>query len=105
MPADRSQRLLRSLLKHRREVLRYLLLLLSESGAQDSDAGGSLESLTMGVAGAADAHAGVPLFEALVRTLDRDPHAWTPSSRTGSVLALLHVPRWARLCPWPGPCV
>lgn len=75
MPGDREERLLRSLLKSRREVLRYLLFLLSES---DYDALAVLSDVQQRLAGGGshedgEGGLGIPLLEMLLRTLARDP--------------------------------
>jgi hypothetical protein len=73
-PANRRERLLRSLLQNREQVLRFLLLLLSDDGTELS---GLLQAtaLIRGKDGAQTAAGafGLPLFEAMVRALDRDP--------------------------------
>jgi len=72
-PADRQERILLSLLSDKGKVLRFMLLLLAEGG---TDASAILIALQKELsAGGADG-GGVlrfPLFEALVRTLDRNP--------------------------------
>ncbi len=72
-PADRPQRLLRSLLRDRSHVIRFLLFLLSEDALATSD--GSVGGpRAEGASGSASAFfAGSTLFEALVRALDRNP--------------------------------
>jgi len=72
-PDDRRRRLLRTLLEGKRNVLRYLLLLLTEDAPADARAAtaGSAAAPYPGVSGAR--RPGAPLFEALVRALDRDP--------------------------------
>jgi hypothetical protein len=71
-PADRRERLLRSLLKDREQVLRLLLLLLS---GEDVAAGNIAQVLQGTVAGLADpgAAGGFPLLEALLRAYEHDP--------------------------------
>lgn len=73
-PENRRERLLRSLLLNRDQVLRFLLLLLSDDGSEIS---GLLQAtrLLQGHDGAQTASGlfGLPLFEAMVRALDRDP--------------------------------
>ena len=72
-PENRRERILRALLQSRDQVLRFLLLLL----ADDSE---TLSGL-MPATGRGQSHAtangqglfGIPLFEAMVRALDRDP--------------------------------
>lgn len=71
-PENRRERLLHSLLQSRDQVLRFLLLLL----ADDSEllAGMTMTIREPGqVTGVGQAMFGLPLFEALVRALDRDP--------------------------------
>lgn len=72
-PENRRERILRSLLQSRDQVLRFLLLLL----ADDSETLSGLVAATRApqVAAATDNAGlmGIPLFEALVRALDRDP--------------------------------
>lgn len=97
MPADRRDRLLRDVLHDRQSVLRLLLLLLAESGADVQhllDVGGGK--------GGADADglgglAGEDLFEQLVRALHRRPE------RIGEVRDLVHelrrTPEGAALLP------
>jgi hypothetical protein len=70
-PADRRQRLLRSLLRDREQVLRLLLLLLSNGGLD------ARELLQGGEGADEGGRSGVfserQLFESLMRTLDREP--------------------------------
>lgn len=72
-PENRRERILRSLLQSRDQVLRFLLLLL----ADDSETLSGLVAATRKsqVAASTDNAGllGIPLFEALVRALDRDP--------------------------------
>lgn len=74
-PADRRDRLLRALLRDKRQVMRFLLFLLAEDnveltnvpipqGTEQRDGRGAASS---GLGG------GFPLFELLMRTLDRQP--------------------------------
>jgi hypothetical protein len=73
-PPDRRQRLLRSMLQNRAQVLRFLLLLLSDSGAELDGVLRATRALAeFGVTGSASQLFGLPLFEAMVRALDRDP--------------------------------
>lgn len=73
-PADRPQAILRSLLRSRQQVLRYLLMLLSAGGslAGLADPGGGEGA---GGAGSASGPGGpaMPVLEALVRALHRNP--------------------------------
>ena len=73
-PADRRQRLLGHLLKDRQQVMRYLFLLLSEDGSfslsdftEMPGNTGSSSSTNEGY------HAELPMLEALVRALERNP--------------------------------
>ena len=72
-PENRRERILRTLLKSRDQVLRFLLLLL----ADDNETLSSLIAETSRGPGQANANGqslfGIPLFEAMVRALDRDP--------------------------------
>lgn len=73
-PDNRRERILRSLLQTRDQVLRFLLLLLSDDGSELS---GLLQATQMlqqrnGASFASELF-GLPLFEAMVRSLDRDP--------------------------------
>lgn len=73
-PSDRRQRLLRAMLQSRAQVLRFLLLLLSDSGAElDSVIRATQDLSELGQSGPANQLLGLPLFEAMVRALDRDP--------------------------------
>ena len=70
-PADRRERILRSLLSNREQVLRFLMFLLSEAGSA-----ANLPDLAAALPGAwtpFSAGGGVALFEALLRTLERRP--------------------------------
>ena len=72
-PADRQERLLEQVLTDRAAVLRFLLLLLADDVAELSAVQSG--SVLVGGAGAGrlDLAIGMPLFESLVRALDRDP--------------------------------
>jgi hypothetical protein len=70
-PIDRKERLLRALLRNREQVLRLLLLLLSEGGL---DAGALLGAAKDGVGGGWGAHGHAYLFESLMKALARAPH-------------------------------
>jgi hypothetical protein len=80
-PADRLQRILRTLLSDKAKVLRFILLLLAEGG---SDARAILMALQRETS---DSDSDVrrllqfPLFEALVRTLNRNPKKLDQISR------------------------
>ncbi|MCC7137590.1 MAG: phospholipase D family protein [Planctomycetes bacterium] len=74
MPADRRERLLRSALGDRRQVVRFLLLLLADSGLDvqrllRGSSEGSEDTQVGHVAGLGEAD----LLESLLRALDRDP--------------------------------
>jgi hypothetical protein len=72
-PASRQAQLLRSMLSSRHEVLRYLLYLLAGDGVEAVRAlAENAVSRGNGEAGAGGRPA-LPLLEALLRTLDRDP--------------------------------
>lgn len=71
-PADRSERILLSVLRSREQVLRYLLLLLTEEGLDSRDA--LVIHRLVHSRGAGDGRSlGLPLLEALIRALDRRP--------------------------------
>lgn len=75
-PADRQERLLRSLLQDRKQVARLLLLLLAEGGVEAVDIIlGTHERSDAGRAAGASGsgRAALPLLEGLVRALDRNP--------------------------------
>jgi len=73
-PPDRPERILRSLLSDKGKVIRFMLLLLAEGGA---DRNSILIALQKSLSGNGDddnmAAVRFPLFEALVKTLDRNP--------------------------------
>ena len=80
-PADRSERILQSLLSDKGKVLSFMLLLLAEGG---SDARSILLALQKGLSGSSaegSAFLQFPLFEVLVRTLDRNPKKLDQISR------------------------
>lgn len=80
-PADRQERILRTLLSDKAKVLRFILLLLAEGG---SDARAILMALQReGSDRDSDASRLLrfPLFEALVRTLERNPKKLDQISR------------------------
>lgn len=72
-PSDRRERILKSLLSTPEQVLRFLMFLLSEFGAE----GGSLEAAGDAFEpGGAPFHwgaGGLPLFESLMKALDQSP--------------------------------
>lgn len=76
-PADRQERLLRAMLRDRKHVLRFIMLLLAEGGSELSevisrirdDDGDEKRSGRGGPAGDFE----FPVFEKLVRALDRNP--------------------------------
>lgn len=70
-PSDRRERLLHSLLKDRDQVMRLLLLLLSEGGM---DAAALLEPPKDGASGVWGAYGQSHLFESLMKALARSPH-------------------------------
>jgi hypothetical protein len=72
-PADRRERILRSLLKNKDSVLRLILFLLAEGGADVAAVLLAARSQASGKDGKGAAGLGVPLFEMLVRALDRSP--------------------------------
>jgi len=74
-PTDRRERILRSLLRNKNQVIRFILLLLAEGGAEAYDI---LEEIRDAMAkghknGAGGNGIGLPLFESLVKALNRDP--------------------------------
>ncbi|MCX5829133.1 MAG: phospholipase D family protein [Deltaproteobacteria bacterium] len=72
-PEDRAERIMKSLLKTRDQVLRFILMLLAEGGGDVYQAIFTGRSLFSGGASNGSAGAGIPLFETLVRTLERNP--------------------------------
>jgi hypothetical protein len=73
-PADRRQRLLRAMLQNRAEVLRFLLMLLADGGSELDGLLRAARQLSETTDGDASGQPfGLPLFEAMVRALDRDP--------------------------------
>jgi len=72
-PADRKERILQALLSDKGRVLSFMLLLLAEGG---TDARSILEAMQKGLSGngaEGSAFLQFPLFEMLVRSLDRNP--------------------------------
>lgn len=80
-PEDRQQRLLRSLLKDRRRVLRLLLLILIDEGA---DLSAFVQAAHQGDMGSGTSFAGwheAGLLEALLRSLSRSPRRIDEAAR------------------------
>lgn len=81
-PSDRQERILRALLSDRGKVIRFILLLLAEGGV---DRNSILFALQKSLSGNGDDDnvdaLRFPLFEALVRTLDRNPKKLDQISR------------------------
>jgi len=72
-PADRQDRVLRSLFANRDQVLRYLLFLLA-SGDEAAASSGDLAALLSGAAEGAEQMTSFPcLLETMLRTLHREP--------------------------------
>ncbi len=72
-PSDRRERIMRSLLDSRDKVLRLILFLLAEGPHDSYEALLTTRRLLSGGTGNGADQAGFPLFEALVRALERDP--------------------------------
>jgi hypothetical protein len=72
-PEDRAERIMKSLLKTRDQVVRFILMLLAEGGGDVYRAILSGRILFARGAGNGSVGAGIPLFETMVRTLDRNP--------------------------------
>lgn len=73
-PQDRRQRLLRHLLKDRQQVMRYLFLLLGEEGSLSLSDFTELPRHSSGSSNANEGyHANLPMLEALVKALERNP--------------------------------
>jgi hypothetical protein len=72
-PADRKERILTSLLSDKTAVLRFMLLLLAEGGADSTSLLLALAKSGSAASDATNAEMQFPLFETLVRTLDRNP--------------------------------
>lgn len=73
-PHDRRERIMRSLLDSQDKVLRLILFLLAEGGHDSHEAILATRRMLSGRTGNNGAvQAGFPLFEALVRALERDP--------------------------------
>lgn len=72
-PEDRAERIMKSLLKTRDQVIKFILMLLAEGGGDVYQAILNGRALLSGGAGNGSAGAGIPLFETMVRTLERNP--------------------------------
>lgn len=72
-PADRSERILQSLLSDKGKVLSFMLLLLAEGGTDARSILLALQKGLSGITAEGSAFLQFPLFEVLVRTLDRNP--------------------------------
>ncbi|KKM12616.1 hypothetical protein SY88_02615 [Clostridiales bacterium PH28_bin88] len=72
-PTDRNERILRSLLKNKEQVLRYLMFLLSEGGVDAHDVLLPERNPGAGAAGNGTSLSGLPIFEEMVRALYRNP--------------------------------
>ncbi len=100
-PPDRQERILRSLLDSREKVLRLILLLLAAGGQDQHEAlvaaqrllGGGADGETRNGSGSAS----FPLFEALVRALERDPSRLDRIARL--IEDLQRTPEGERLVP------
>ena len=73
-PANRRERLMHSLLRNKDQFIRFILFLLAEGGADVRNILIALQARLSAKGGAGEAHSsGFPLFETLVRALDRNP--------------------------------
>lgn len=72
-PSDRKERILTSLLSDKAAVLRFMLLLLAEGGADSASLLLALGKSASAKGEGNNADFQFPLFETLVRTLDRNP--------------------------------
>jgi hypothetical protein len=72
-PEDRKERILTSLLSDKSAVLKFMLLLLAEGGADSTSLLLALRRSRYQESDGRSAEIQFPLFEALVRTLDRNP--------------------------------
>jgi hypothetical protein len=100
-PPERQERILRTLLDSSEKVLRLILLLLAEGGEDQHEgliaAQRMLGSITDGDTRNGSGPASFPLFEALVRTLERNPSKLDQIAR---LLEDLHsTPESKRLVP------
>jgi hypothetical protein len=72
-PEDRADRIMKSLLKTRDQVVRFILMLLAEGGGDVNQSILTGRLLLFGGANKGFAGVGIPLFETIVRTLYRNP--------------------------------
>ena len=72
-PEDRADRIMKSLLKTRDQVIKFILMLLAEGGGDVYQAILSGRALLSGGEGNGSFGTGIPLFETMVRTLERNP--------------------------------
>jgi hypothetical protein len=72
-PADRQERLIEQVLTDRAAVLRFLLLLLADDVREIAAVQGTAGLIDLAGSERLDLAIGMPLFESLVRALDRDP--------------------------------
>jgi len=74
-PTDRRERILRSLLHNRNQVLRFILFILAEGSTDAHELLQEVRSTMTGESGNKVGGSGIelPLFESLVKALDRDP--------------------------------
>ncbi len=73
-PANRCERLMHGLLQSKDQFVRFLIFLLAEGGADVRNILLGSQTRVSGKAGSTEAHSsGFPLFESLVRALDRNP--------------------------------
>ena len=97
-PSNRRERIMRSLLDSQDKVLRLILFLLAEGGHDSQEALlATRRMLSGGTGGSGSVQTSFPLFEALVRALDRDP------ARLDQIARLLNdlqkTPEGQRLVP------
>lgn len=86
-PPDRRDRILRSILRDRDHVIRYLLLLLSEGGYDFSEVVALSQRLVNRNGRLSGGDPGIPLLEALLRALARRPDRLDPIARLVAELA------------------
>lgn len=72
-PADRQERLIEQVLTDREAVLRFLLLLLADDVREIAAVQSAVGMVKLAGSDRLDLAIGMPLFESLVRALDRDP--------------------------------
>lgn len=72
-PSDRRERIMRSLLDSQDKVLRLILFLLAEGGHDSHEALLATRRMVSGGTGNGAVRTDFPLFESLVRALERDP--------------------------------